>query len=283
MALAISSQIRTVDFYRLNWEIQRNYYWQFYWRVPAMKPGTALFGTKMPFGLIADYSVSYAMNAIYAPDMTADNIPYWFFSSMRAYGNKIPDFIPDLPVKDSIRNIKFEGSTSNGIVPHYKAGQVCVRILRPEDEFSPLLTGDEVKLTQISNLNQILKENPYPRISPESIFGPEPEHGWCYFYEKADLARQYGEWQKIVDLGNQAFEKGLTPAVGMEYQPFIEGYARAGNWDQAFQLTKKARDLTGNMGKTLCADWQRLKPLAEQSGVAALADYEKAITELTCQ
>ncbi|MEI8132578.1 MAG: hypothetical protein WCG34_09100 [Leptolinea sp.] len=282
-ALAISSQIRTVNRYRLNWEIQRDYYWQFYWRVPAMKPGTGLFGTKMPFGLIADYSVSYAINAIYAPGMDAKNVPYWFFSSMRAYGNKIPEFIPDLPVKDTIRNIKFNGSTSNGIVPHYKAGQACVRILRPEDEFSPLLSSGEIKLAQISNLSQILKENNDPRVSPVSIFGPEPQHGWCYFYEKADLARQYGEWQKIIDLGNQADEQGLKPAVGMEYQPFIEGYANGGKWEQAYQLTQKANALTENMGKTLCADWQRLKPIAEKADEAAMDFYRKTVNELTCQ
>lgn len=282
-ALAISTQIRTVNRYRLNWEIQRDYYWQFYWRVPAMKPGTGLFGTKMPFGLIADYSVSYAMNAIYAPDMTAANVPYWFFSSMRAYGNKIPEFITGLPATDSIRNIKFEGSTSNGIVSHYKAGQACVRILRPEDEFSPLLSSNEIKLAQISNLSQILKENIDPRISPASIFGPEPEHDWCYFYEKADLARQYGEWGKIVELGAQAFKKGFTPAIGMEYEPFIEGYARAGNWEEAYQLTVKANKLTENMGKTLCADWNRLKPAAEKANGEAMDLYHKTVTELACQ
>jgi hypothetical protein len=283
VALAISSQIRTVNRYRLNWDIQRDYYWQFFWRVPAMKPGTALFGTKMPFGLIADYSVGYAMNAIYAPNMEAKNVPYWFFSSMRSYGNKIPDFIPDLPVKDSIRNIKFEGSTSNGIVPHYKAGNACVRILRPEDEFSPLLTNAEIKLAQISNLNQILNTNSDPGVSPESIFGPEPEHDWCYFYEKADLSRQFEEWQKIVELGSQAFEKGLSPAVGMEYEPFIEGYARNGDWEQAYQLTHKANGLTENMGKTLCSDWQRLKPAAELSSGNALDIYHKTVTELACE
>lgn len=282
LALAISTQIRTVNSYRLNWEIQRDYYWQFYWRVPAMKPETALFGTKMPFGLIADYSVSHAINAIYAPDMTADDIPYWFFSSMRAYGNDIPDFIPGLPVKYSIRNLRFTGSTSRGIVPHYKAGQACVRILRPEDEFSPLITSAEAKLAQISNLDQILEKTSDPRVSPQSIFGPEPQHDWCYFYEKADLARQFEDWPAVVQLGEQAAEKNLTPAVGMEYEPFIEGFARHGNWEAAYRLTIKADELTNNMEKSLCADWKRLEPAAQESGVDAVQWMMKARADLQC-
>jgi hypothetical protein len=283
LALSISSQIREVNRYRLNWEIQRDYYWQFYWRVPAMKPRTALFGTKMPFGLIADYSVSYAMNSIYAPDVTANNLPYWFFSSMRAYGNDIPDFIPGLPVTYSIRNLKFSGSTSNGIVPNYKAGNACMRILKPQDEFSPFLSSMEVKLAQISNLDQILKENSDPRVTPAGIFGPEPEHDWCYYYEKADLAAQFEEWETVAALGDEATVKNFTPAVGMEYQPFITGYARKGDWKMAYELTKKAAELTDNMGKSLCGDWTRLEPVVLQGGAKAREWSDRVKSELQCQ
>ncbi len=283
LASAISSQYRTVERYRLNWEIQRDYYWQFYWRVPAMKPGTAVFGTKMPFGLIADYSVSHAINTIYAPDMTADDIPYWFFSSMRAYGNDIPDFVPDLPVSYTIRNLKFEGSTSNGIVSNYKAGNACVSILKPEDEFSPVLTADEIKLARLSNLDQILPENPDPRVSPAEIFGPEPEHGWCYYYQKADLARQLEDWTEIVDLGNQAHEKDLSPAFGMEYEPFIEAYARNGDWQKAYDLTIKANALTGGMDAPLCAVWNKLDPIAQVEAGLASELFEKVWSELKCR
>ncbi len=282
LALSISSQIREVNRYRLNWEIQREYYWQFYWRVPAMKPGTALFGTKMPFGLIADYSVSYAMNAIYAPDMDAQHLPYWFFSSMRAYGNDIPDFIPDLPVTYSIRNLKFSGSTSNGIVPNYKAGDACMRLLKPQDEFSPFLSSMEAKLAQISNLDQILKENIDPRVTPAGIFGSEPEHGWCYYYQKADLAAQFEEWDAVASLGAEAASKNLTPAVGMEYEPFITGYARNGDWKTAYELTVKADALTDNMEKSLCADWSRLEPAVQKGGAEAREFSVKVKTELQC-
>ncbi|BCY16261.1 hypothetical protein hrd7_01100 [Leptolinea sp. HRD-7] len=283
LALSISSQIREVNRYRLNWDIQREYYWQFYWRVPGMKPGTALFGTKMPFGLIADYSVSYAINAIYAPDMDAKHLPYWFFSSMRAYGNDIPDFVSGLPVKYSIRNLNFTGSTSTGIVPNYKAGEACVRILKPEDEFSPFLSSMEAKLAKISNLDQILKENNDPRVTPAGIFGPEPEHEWCYYYQKADLAAQFEEWDTVVDLGNEAASKSFTPAVGMEYEPFIIGYACHGDWKTAYELTLKAAALTDNMEKSLCGDWARLEPAIQQGGTEAREISNKVKTGLQCQ
>jgi hypothetical protein len=33
----------------------------------------------------------------------------------------------------------------------------------------------------------------------------EPEHGWCYFFESAELARSNGDWERVVGLGDKAF------------------------------------------------------------------------------
>ncbi len=283
LAIAIAYQYRTIETYRMNWDIQRNYYWQFFWRVPAMQPGTAIFGTKMPFGYNSEYSISFAYNSIYAPDITVDNIPYWFFSSMRAYGNNIPDFLPDLPVSYSFRSIKFLGSTSNGIVTNYKTGDACVGILKPSDRYSPLLTSDEIKLAQLSNLDMIMRESKDPRISPEDIFGPEPEHGWCYFYQKADLARQFEEWDDVVALGDEAFGKGLSPAVGTEYEPFIEGYANAGQWETAFSLTERAAELTNNMEGSLCSVWRRLETIGVGNTSASEEWKNKVYSQYQCE
>ena len=61
-------------------------------------------------------------------------------------------------------------------------------------------------------------------------------HGWCYFYEKAALARQRGDWQEVINLGEQAEKAGLKPYDRIEWLPFLEAYARHGD-------LKKARNL----------------------------------------
>lgn len=257
-ALATASQIRTTNKYRLNWDIQRDYYWQLYWRVPQLEPDTAVLGTKMPFGLIADYSVSYALNSIYSPGLQSTRVPFWFFSAMRSRGTEVPDFKDDLPVKYTLRNVIFEGTTTNSIVVHYKAGQACVRVLTPDDRLSPLMTVDEQELATISHLERI-KPKPSPAITPEGIFGPEPEHGWCYFYQKADLARQVGDWETAAALGDEAQAQGLAPATGMEWVPFMEGYANSGEWQKALQINEKALEETNNMENYLCRAWDRIE------------------------
>jgi hypothetical protein len=280
IALGISSQIRTVNKYRLNWEIQRDYYWQLYWRAPQLEPGTAVMGTKMPFGLIADYSVSYALNSIYAPELQSTRVPYWFFSAMRNRGNEVPDFEDDLPVKYTLRNVVFEGNTSDSIVVHYKAGQACVRVLTPADKFSPLLSSDEQTLATISHLERIIPES-IPAISPEKIFGPEPQHDWCYYFEKADMARQIGDWETAAFLGDQAQNLGLSPATGMEWVPFMEGYANTGEWQKAALINDLAFEETNNMQTYLCQAWDRIEQSAPVSD-GKVDTIETARRKLDC-
>jgi hypothetical protein len=63
---------------------------------------------------------------------------------------------------------------------------------------------------------------------PETLFGPEPEHDWCFLYEKAALARQRGDWDKVLQLAKEAENKNLKPSDPIEWMPFIQAYAMNG-------------------------------------------------------
>ena len=45
------------------------------------------------------------------------------------------------------------------------------------------------------------------------MFGSEPPHLWCYYFEKADLARQLQDWQSVLQLEKQARARGLYAEV----------------------------------------------------------------------
>jgi hypothetical protein len=95
--------------------------------------------------------------------------------------------------------------------------------------------------------------------------GPEPAHDWCYFYLKADLARQQGDWAKVAELGDEAAAQGLVPDDGYEYLPFIEGYARQGRLKEARLLTRQAALDNDLLRPALCGAWERLVDAAPQS------------------
>ena len=90
---------------------------------------------------------------------------------------------------------------------------------------------------QYSRINQInltgSAANP-----PEDIFGKEPAHDWCYYYEKADLARQGQDWQQVVTLGDEATKLGLAPKDTSEWMPFLQGYFMAGDTDRAKEIAQ---------------------------------------------
>jgi hypothetical protein len=97
-----------------------------------------------------------------------------------------------------------------------------------------------------------------PMQPPQDIFGVEPPHGWCYFLNRAELARQKGDWLTVVELGDQALKLDDTPNDPMERLVFIEGYAHTGNWEQALQLTRITKEITPMMQPVLCALWRRI-------------------------
>jgi len=82
-----------------------------------------------------------------------------------------------------------------------------------------------------SETEKILTEEPSPKV-PETLFGPEPDHGWCYYYEKATLARQRGDWNEVLQLSDEAASKGLKPYDLIEWMPFLQTYALNGRADE---------------------------------------------------
>ena len=86
-----------------------------------------------------------------------------------------------------------------------------------------------------SNINNVVL-NQQASTPPSSIFGAEPQHGWCYYFEKAELARQQGNWQMVDKLGDEALNQGLYPSDRIEWMPFLQSYVVLGELDKAHHM-----------------------------------------------
>ena len=148
------------------------------------------------------------------------------------------------PLKYSLRTIQFESSTSNGVAVYYKYGQSCLRVMTGADKKFPNLDDSESELLAISHPEQIVDNGEQP-VLPEALFGKEPAQTWCYFFQKADLARQNEDWPKVLAIYDQAKEKGQSPRNGTELIPMILASANLGQWQQAADLTQQGLELTG--------------------------------------
>ncbi len=117
----------------------------------------------------------------------------------------------------------------------------------------------------LSNLDLIQAAPATPASLPGEVFDPGPETSWCYYFQKADLARQMGNWQKVAEIGEIAFRLDNSPNHASERVPFIQGYAYTGKWARAVELTAQTIEINKFMGPMLCDTWQDILRNAPES------------------
>jgi hypothetical protein len=104
----------------------------------------------------------------------------------------------------------------------------------------------------------LIRETSSEPTLPESIYGKRNDQTWCYYFEKADLARQYGRWDEVARLWVEARFEGEQADNGFEYIPFIEGYGHLEDWEQVKLLTRSANKITAGLEPSLCTALDRL-------------------------
>ena len=273
IALGIGQQFFNANIFRRDWVRQQAIYWRMAWRMPALKPDTALVTQQMPLDYETDFSMTAAVNWIYAPQLHPTSLPYALvYSEKRLGGVVLPNLQPGTAMHIPYRTVDFNGNTSQ-VVTIYVAPNGCLRVLDPalgDAETYSRYPDSVTAPIAISDPSRILIDKKSPTL-PDSPFGEEPAHTWCYFYEKAELARQAGNWQKIVELAAQASREGYEPQDAFEWLPFIEGYARAGDVNSAQQITLKAWDQDPRLHRGLCVLWRRLQKAGPPDAQAAAA------------
>ena len=247
LGFSIATQFQDVKKAALGWQAQRQFFWQLYWRAPGLKPGTLVLGRQ---DLVIN---NFALNMLYNPQLNPTRADYWYYQAYPA------DPKPGKIVVNQLRNIHFQGSTSAILAVVYRPDFGCLKVLSPAVQNNPWLTEVEADYAAFSNPGSIENDPPLPVTPPADIFGSEPPHDWCYYYEKADLASQFKDWDQIAGLEAAARQAGLGPHYGTEFIPFIEGMANQGQWQAAYQYTQDALHLDGDHFVHLCSLWQRIK------------------------
>jgi hypothetical protein len=257
--------------FRHDWEVQRGLFNQMSWRIPGLKKESILLSNDLPVLYSSDNSLTGPLNWMYSPPGEMNTILY--FASIRV-GTTLPDLTPGQPNVLDYRGPIFHGNTSNILVINFEPPG-CLRVIDPYvEEVNRLLPEAVRDATPYSNLSVILFDQ--QAVRPEQLYGAEPEHGWCYYFERADLARQMGDWAEVVRLGDIAFKLDDHPNDPVERFVFIEGYAHAGDWARAQELsTESYRVSRDYLGPMLCRLWTRIA-----DGTTPDADQQTAISAM---
>jgi len=233
IGISVSTQILNTDYWIQFWDYQREAWWQLTWRAPDIKDG-ALVVAYFPEGyrLQQDYEIWGPVNLIYNPE------PAEKPGIMAEVLN--PDTAFNILKKDVIdnrmRDMKMRRDFGNLLLISYSPSSSCIHVI---DGTMPVYSETEPLLVQqvgeFSRIDQIISSGTSP-IPPFAIFGSEPEHDWCYYYQKASLARQSGDWEEIGKLYDRVKSLGLETNDVSEVIPFFEGLVNLGRYDDAEAL-----------------------------------------------
>jgi hypothetical protein len=232
-----------------------SFLWQLSWRIPGLDKGTTVVTNDIPLGYYSDNSLTAALNWMYSPANRSLQMDYMLYYPTVRVGLALSTPEAGLPIDQPYRAASFTGSTSQMLALQY-APPGCVHVLDViYDDSMPNLPATLSAWVPLSRLDLIqvgIDDGPIPPLYPE-----EPRHDWCFYFEKADLARQRGDWQSVAELGDEGFAVD-HPNDPSERLVFIEGYARVGRWDGAEEQSRAALEQNPAVDRMVCHTWDRI-------------------------
>lgn len=212
-------------------EATRNFWWQVAWRIPALEPGATLVADYPHISIQEDYFIWGPANLIYFPEPQTENgeqvnAP---LSALVLNTETLPNLtLQRGQAERERRGIHALVDYRRALILTQPAANACVRVI---DGSAPELSqADRLEIRLAASASQLneIRLNAPPATPPAAYFGPEPPKSWCYYYQKASLARQAGDWEKVIRLGEQALHEGHYPSDKIEWLPFMQAYAALG-------------------------------------------------------
>jgi hypothetical protein len=264
LALAANFHLSNTKEFQYSWEKQVRLAQQLLWRAPQIKAGTTILTDEEVLGMMGEYAVSFFINTTYQAKDIKNTPPYWYFPFYYTNPN-VERLLQGAPLEYSKLSMNFSGNSNEMLLLSFNPEMNrCLWVLNPNDTNLRLVNEDMRNLSAGSDISLIQQTNSEPGL-PESIYGKQNSQTWCYYFEKADLARQYGQWDEVVRLWQEARSAGEQADNGFEYIPFIEGFGHLEDWEQVKLLTKSAKKITAGLEPSLCTALDRLAESAPAS------------------
>lgn len=286
IALGAGNQTANVNRYKNQWQNQKDLYWQIIWRMPELARGTTIWTYQFPENAYyTGAALGSQLNWTYSgTGIQKDEIGYDFILINSGQNIFVPELVPNKSIVTSNRKYEFHGNTSNTIYV-YKESNNCLRVV--DDELTPLLSiasgynKTMIDAAALSNLNLIGMPDGKPAQPIYEVVGKELPHDWCFYFEKAELARQQEQYSEAVNLYTESQNLGFAPKTVTEWYPFIDSLGRTGDWSEAEKLTKLAAIDNRISVNGLCNIWGNFaKDFGGDSDLAAKINTQ--MNELGC-
>ena len=273
LGIAVAGHVRAGNDFRWDWQQQQSYYEQMSLRAPGLETGTAIVALNRLSEFMPTSSTSAAINTLYSQSEDRARVDYWSFDlGLTANVEAIEN--GDV-IESNYRGMQFNAESSDSLLFTYQPEAGCLWILSPLDVDNDYLPFEYRSLASYSNLSRIVADRKTSHAA-EHIFGEKSSEGWCNFYQKAELARQMGNWQDVIDLMSEAEEREFSANYGVERLAQVEAHARLGNWDEAVQVSKEILAKHVRNSSMLCALWADISKDGEldDAGLRAVQNVE---------
>lgn len=236
ISASITHYANTIRFVKQN-ENMRSFWWQVSWRVPQFEPRTTIVARYAIAPVKEPPYVWGPANLIYYTDAPQNGAIIPTISSILLDRDSAISILNrDRQYMDPYYLVTAYPNPRNIIVLTQPTPGSCVQIIDGNaPEYSRYENPLFVLIGPYSEMDRILTEEPAPDV-PEEIFGSEPEHDWCFYYEKASLARQRGKWDEVLLLALESADKGLKPWDLIEWMPFLQAFAMQNDVKQVARI-----------------------------------------------
>jgi len=221
---AIVTQLAVEKNMAADWQGSKDLWWQLSWRAPSLKPGTFLTGRSVNYDIVEGFNIWGPVNMMYYPKaknpvVTAETLNNSLIRNVQMDKDPQRDF----------RTYLLNMEASNLLVMSVPSEVSCLHLIDGDaPDYSVYDSSDIQMVGSHSRLNQI-DLNAAVTTPPVAMFGAEPAHGWCFYYQKGELALQKGDNAEATRLWEEAQSKDLHPDDKVELLPFIKAYAQLGD------------------------------------------------------
>lgn len=226
------------------------------WRIPGLQPGATVV-TNEGSEYFTYSTLAAQLNLIY-PLRPDEKISYgWIWPKELSQLTSNPITKGQTFTEDLIP-YPFSGNTNQLVVIQVRPNS-CLRVITP-DSIKVEKSLVDYGLNLISD-QTLIDLNQKQQGIELSAFGNEPEHGWCYYFEKADMALQKGDFGAVVEYYSQVQENYLTAMQPEEWLPFIEGLGKAGKAQEALEISNhliSSQPGDKQISFGVCAAWARI-------------------------
>lgn len=212
-------------------------FWQqVYIRAPRMAPDTT-FLVNLPNSYAVDNwdAIWAPVNYLYAqPDHidVSEGAVHYPYAGLKPEIETSKNILMNSELGIGYRTHLFYTRYDHLVVISQPSLSSCVHVIDSRWPRLSLWDSDQVLLfASKSDTSNIISPQTYVNYD-EKIFGKLDENNWCGIYQKAELALQLGQWEKIAGLGSEAEANGFKPGDEIEWMPFLQGAIYYGDTDQ---------------------------------------------------